>query len=160
MPILSNPRHERFAQELAKGTETGEAYRIAGFKSNDGNARRLKQDEAVKKRVEALLLERAEIHERGLERAIERVALSKEWVINRLIENVEKAMQARCVTDDDGNPVGEYKYDGSVANKALELLGKEMGMFVERTENVNINHDISGELPTDEEWEQEHATRQ
>lgn len=159
MPVLSNPRHERFAQELAKGTEAGEAYRQAGFKPNPGNARRLKLDEAVKKRVEALLLERAEIHERGLERAIERVALSKEWVITKLVENVDRAMRARCVTDDEGQPVGEYKYDGSVANKALELLGKELGMFIDRSENVNLNHEVSDKPLTEDEWAAEHRVQ-
>jgi hypothetical protein len=29
---------------------------------------------------------------------------------------------------------GEYVYNGSVANKALELLGKEFGMFIDRKE--------------------------
>ena len=29
---------------------------------------------------------------------------------------------------------GENVYNGSVANKALELLGKELGMFIDRKE--------------------------
>ena len=29
---------------------------------------------------------------------------------------------------------GQYVYNGSVANKALELLGKELGMFIDRKE--------------------------
>jgi hypothetical protein len=33
-----------------------------------------------------------------------------------------------------GQEIGEYTYNGSVANKALELLGKEIGMFVDRKE--------------------------
>lgn len=156
MPILSNARHERFAQELAKGTEAGEAYKIAGFKPNPGNARRLKLDEAVRKRVEAILIERSKIHEKGLERAIERVALTKEWVIERLVENANRAMQAEAVMR-DGQPSGEYRYEGSVANRALELLGKELGMFVERSENVNINHDVSDKPLSEDEWEAQHA---
>ena len=158
MPILANARHEVFAQEIAKGTEAGEAYVKAGFKANGGNARRLKLDEAVKKRVEAILSERSMVHEKGLERAIERTALSKEWVIEGLIENVDRAMQAVEVKDHKGHGTGEYKYDGSVANQALNLLGKELGMFVEKSESHNFNHAISGDLPTDEQWEQEHAT--
>ena len=43
-------------------------------------------------------------------------------------------MQAQAVLDAKGNPTGEYTYNGSVANRALELLGKEQGMFVERKE--------------------------
>jgi hypothetical protein len=29
------------------------------------------------------------------------------------------------VLDRDGRPTGEYRYEGQVANKALELLGKK-----------------------------------
>jgi phage terminase small subunit len=34
MPVLSNPKHERFAQELAKGKTADEAYQLAGCKPN------------------------------------------------------------------------------------------------------------------------------
>jgi len=90
-------------------------------------------------------------------RAVERIGLSKQWVIERLIENANRAMQAVPVCDGDG-PTGEYKYDGAVANKALELLGKEVGMFIDRAEIVSIVHAVSPELPTPDEWEREHVT--
>jgi hypothetical protein len=32
------------------------------------------------------------------------------------------------------NPIGQYSYQGVVANKALELLGKEIGMFQMKNE--------------------------
>jgi len=38
VPPLDNPRWERFAQELAKGKTACEAYVLAGYKANDGNA--------------------------------------------------------------------------------------------------------------------------
>lgn len=38
---------------------------------------------------------------------------------------------------------GEYRCDGAVANRALELPGKEIGMFVDRAEVKNINFDVS-----------------
>ena len=40
--------------------------------------------------------------------------------------------------------------DGSVANRALELLGKELGMFVEHSENRNVNYTISPEMAGDD----------
>src|SRR5260370_20339609 len=52
------------------------------------------------------------------QKAIEQVALSKEWVLARLIDNGTKALEAK-----EGSPV---------ANLALELLGRELGMFIER----------------------------
>ena len=54
MPVLSNSRHERFAQELAKGETADAAYVTAGFKANRGNATRLKANESVVARVEEI----------------------------------------------------------------------------------------------------------
>ncbi len=56
----------------------------------------------------------------------EELNLDHEWVLRRLIENVERAMQTEPVRDRDGNPTGEYVYEGAVANRALELLGKHL----------------------------------
>jgi phage terminase small subunit len=38
--LLANPRYERFAQALALGKTATEAYALAGYKANDGNASR------------------------------------------------------------------------------------------------------------------------
>lgn len=54
MPPLKNARHERFAQELAKGKSATEAYALAGFKSNDGNAARLKGNDRILQRLSEL----------------------------------------------------------------------------------------------------------
>jgi phage terminase small subunit len=162
MPALENPKHERFAQELAKGIAADKAYEAAGFKPNRGNAATLKQKESISNRVTELLSEREAIHAQATADAIKSTALTKEWVIETLKENVARAMQATEVKRADGTGTGEYQYQGSVANRALELLGKELGMFVDRavTENVNTNYVVSGE-PVDnvEEWEAEFAPK-
>lgn len=54
MPVLKNTKHERFAQELAKGKTADEAYALAGYTENRGNASRLKANESVLRRVEEL----------------------------------------------------------------------------------------------------------
>lgn len=54
MPVLSNPRHEAFAHALAKGKTADEAYALAGFKPNRGNATRLKANDSIRARVEEL----------------------------------------------------------------------------------------------------------
>jgi hypothetical protein len=41
-------------------------------------------------------------------------------------------MQAEAVTDREGNETGEYQYAGAVANRALELLGKHLGLFPDK----------------------------
>jgi hypothetical protein len=40
-------------------------------------------------------------------------------------------MQAESVLDQDGTPVGEFRYQSNVANKALELIGRAIGVFVD-----------------------------
>jgi phage terminase small subunit len=53
-------------------------------------------------------------------KAAKAALLSKTWVIEKLVENANVAMERR---------------EGAVANRALELLGKELGMFIERSEH-------------------------
>lgn len=54
MPVLPNPRHESFAQALAKGKTADEAYALAGFKPNRGNAATLKAKQSILDRVAEL----------------------------------------------------------------------------------------------------------
>jgi hypothetical protein len=65
----------------------------AGYKPNRGNATTLKANQSVSKRVEELQAV-----------AAEKTILSKKWVIERLIENVERTMQAEPVRDREGTP--------------------------------------------------------
>lgn len=60
-----------------------------------------------------------------------RTELSQDWIIEKLRENTDRALQAVAV-EIEGEAVGEYRYEGSVANRALELLGKHLGMFADR----------------------------
>jgi phage terminase small subunit len=57
--LLKRPRHERFAQELASGKSADEAYVLAGFTANRGNASRLKANESIEARVEEILSQAA-----------------------------------------------------------------------------------------------------
>jgi phage terminase small subunit len=141
MPVLTNPRWERFAQEMAKGKSNTAAYVEAGFKARANsaavNANKLLKNPNVSGRVAELLAERDRMHIAATEKATERLSIDRGWVIGKLVENVERAMQAVPVTrKENGEEVGtgEYRYEGSVANRALELLGKELGMFIDRKE--------------------------
>ena len=134
MPALTNPKHEMFAQGLASGKIAEEAHRLAGYKASRSGASQLKQNINISKRVAEILVEREFIHSQATADAVKSVGLTKGWVIETLMENVAKAMQAKAMTNEDGEAIGEFQYQGSVANKALELLGKEVGMFIDRKE--------------------------
>lgn len=51
MPVLQNARHERFAQELAKGRSQADAYVEAGYRSSRSAAARLAADVNICERV-------------------------------------------------------------------------------------------------------------
>jgi hypothetical protein len=85
-------------------------------------------------RVSELLREREVANRQVLALAVDKAAVSKTWILERLKETVERAMTVKPVLDKAGVPTGVYEYNGFVANKALELLGREIGMFVERHE--------------------------
>lgn len=52
-------------------------------------------------------------------------------MLQTLKDNVERAMQSKPVLDRKGEPTGEYVYDGAVANRGLELLGRHLSLFPE-----------------------------
>ena len=57
-------------------------------------------------------------------------------MLERLEKNYERAMQEEPILDRDGNSTGEYKYQGMVANKALELIGRHLAMFTDKHQDV------------------------
>lgn len=117
MPILRNARHERFCQAIVSGQVPEKAYETAGFKRNRGNAHTLKQRQIVSNRIAELLAEMEAQRKREVNRASEKAAVTKADVLRMLVEDREMARQK--------NQLGP-------AVRAAELLGKELGMFIDR----------------------------
>lgn len=67
--------------------------------------------------------------------------LSREWIVMNLVAIYQRAAQSVQVLDRKGKPTGEYRFDGQTALKALEMLGKEAGMFGQR-----VTHDVSQDV--------------
>jgi phage terminase small subunit len=114
---LANARHESFCHGLARGLPASVAFVEAGYSANDGNACRLNGNEKVKIRVAEL----KEIVQKMQNLSSHRVVLTKSWVLEQLIGVV---LDARS----------QDRPDSAGANKALHLLGLELGMYVERQE--------------------------
>lgn len=74
MPILDNPRHEKYAQELAKGASQGDAYVAAGYARNDSHASRLARNGKVAARVAELQAAGAEKAEIDIARVLSELA--------------------------------------------------------------------------------------
>lgn len=60
---------------------------------------------------------------------IEEFAMNRKFILSQLFTIYERAMEAEPVRDKDGVPTGEYKADFRTALKAVELMGRENGMF-------------------------------
>jgi hypothetical protein len=54
MPAIKNPKHELFAQALAKGMSQVDAYEAAGYEPDMPNAQRLTRNDKVQTRVREL----------------------------------------------------------------------------------------------------------
>jgi phage terminase small subunit len=119
---LKNARHERFAQELAKGNTQAEAYMLAGY-SVTGNvaeaaASRLLRDVKIADRV-------AEIKARVAENAETRAAIDAAWVLKKAAELHDKALKENQL---------------SVAKGALDIIGKHVDVqaFREQVEHRGL----------------------
>ena len=121
---LTNGKHEHFAHLVTKGESPARAYVLCGYSEHGAlqSGNRLLRKADVAARVE-------ELRSAVSERQIEKITVDRAWVVTKLTENVIRAMQVEPVRDREGNPTGQYTYQGGVANKALELLGKQFGMF-------------------------------
>jgi phage terminase small subunit len=124
--ILRNPRWERFAHEIARGSTADAAYQAAGYAQSRGNASRLRAVEIVDRRVDEL----KKLVENIQKLSTHKTVLTQAFVIENLIGIV---IDARS----------QEKPDYAGANKALNLLGLELGMFVERKE-ISKTGDFDG----------------
>ena len=65
-----------------------------------------------------------------------KAGLTKEWVIQRLMWLAERSLRGKPMMDVNGKHTGEFtgKPDGPTAVRSLELLGRDIGMFIDRYE--------------------------
>ena len=109
MPVLT-PRRERFCQLIASGTPAMKAYGEAGYKPDPrgGNVFRLRHRPEIEARIEELLAKARHVEELATERAIERVALSKEALARELVPSAVSNIADYVRINDDGDPVIDF----------------------------------------------------
>jgi phage terminase small subunit len=115
MPVLANPKHELFAQELAKGRTQVQAYEKAGYKPSDSNSTKLAGRPEVQARV-------AEITGRG--------AIRAEITVAAILEELEEARSLAKKIDQPAPMVsasmGKAKLAGFLTER-VEHTGKDGG---------------------------------
>ena len=75
-----------------------------------------------------------------------------DYVVKGLLAVHERCMQQEAVMVREGGQMvesGEFKFEHSGANKSLELLGKHLGLFVEKKE---ISGPGGKPIEVDQDW--------
>jgi len=118
-------RQEKFCQEyVANGGNATNAYKAAYSTGNmkpetiNNKGYKLTKQDDIWARISEI---RKKIEEKSNVSAV--------WVRERLVEIVERCMQAEPIFDADGKPTGEYKFDSSGANKAIDTINRMQGYY-------------------------------
>ena len=134
--VLTNRKHEAFAQLYVQGKPIAESYIAAGYKdakrrSAEVCATRLLRDVTVRRRIGEL----------------QRQAVEATDITVASLLNEAAAIQR------DAARAGNH----SAAVAALTAKAKIAGLWVEKTEseNVNLNYVICDTLPSEEQWIEE-----
>ena len=130
MPILRNSRHEAFCRALAAGESASAAYQSAGFAPSYANSSRLQRRDHIRQRVNEVVDQRQRAADEAVASAAERLGLDEEWVLRNLKLNAMMAMRSG---------------DRAAANRAIELVGKRLGLFLEKKQVEISRSDDSDE---------------
>jgi phage terminase small subunit len=121
---LKNARHERFAQELAKGKSQSEAYKLAGYDATGNaaevNAARLLRNAQVSARVGQLK-----------QRAAEKVIVTVADIAQQLDEDRQFARELKQAAAAVSASMGKAKVLGLLEDKSkvdITTAGKPLGI--------------------------------
>ncbi len=117
---LPNPKHERFAQNIAAGMALQDAYRDAGYPGVAGNGRRLRNEDAVWLRIEWL---KKEIGKRVIEATValqvEKIKLST-YTRDDALREADDAMRLAMSLGQSGQAVLAVRLKCQIAGVPLE----------------------------------------
>lgn len=125
MAELENKRYERFCQEYIIDYNGTKAAIRAGY--SEASAR--KQGSRLLTNVDILARVRELQHEQ-----VERLAVTQDFVVLQLMETYQRCLEETPVLKFDPDTgqmeeTGKFQFDSKGALRALELLGKHLGMY-------------------------------
>ena len=138
MSVLDNPRHERFAQNLASGMTQDAAYEAAGYNKSTSAAARLSADVRICERVASLLDKGAKQTEsalsakqRFIERAYEKAAAALESVTLATAQDVKALLDSALAADKD-----QRVTDGGISDRTASVAdgARRAGQLVDQLE--------------------------
>ena len=125
-------KQEAFAQLLAEGKDAASAYITAGYRPNQPASSKLARSPKIVERVEEILSRRQAIQDEVDLKVATKLSVSKQWVMAMLRQTAERCLETKPLLDKHGKFSGRLTHMPSAGIRALELLGKEMGMFIDR----------------------------
>ena len=137
------PKQQRFVEEYLIDLNATQAYIRAGYavKSED-----------VAAATASKLLRNAKVQEaiqEAQKKLSERTGITQEYVLSNIQKVIERCMQHEAVQARDGSPLlvegpegdlaclFEFKETGAL--KGLELLGRHLGLFVDKVQHTGAN---------------------
>lgn len=139
MAVEMTNKQKMFVKEYVKDLNASQAAIRAGY--SEDTAKQIGYENLTKPYIQEAI--QKEIDDRT-----KKVEISAEYVLGSLKQIADRCMQAEEVMKYDSEvkdyvSVGEYKFDPSGANKSLELLGKYLKMWTDKTETENKNTNVN-----------------
>ena len=138
------PKQARFVEEYLVDLNATQAAIRAGY--SEKTARQVASENLSKPYIQEAVAQAP--RERS-----ERTKVDQDWVIERLIAIHDAAMGAHPVYDKEGEEKG-FTFNPNAANRALELLGRHLGMFTDRLDlggTLGIRHEDALEVLTEDQ---------
>jgi len=154
MPILKNPKHERFAQQLAQGKTADEAYQLAGYRENRGNAARMKANDSIVSRVAEIQGKGADKAELSVERVLREIQAMAFYDPASLVETAIKKPQdigklpeevRRSIVGWSWDRQGKFVIKLADKSKALDQLARHLSIYNDKLD-VNLTEGLAERL--------------
>ena len=128
-------KQEMFCREYIIDLNATQASLRAGY--SEKTAQRIGSENLSKPLIQARVAEL-------MQERTERVQIDADWVLKSAKQVFDRCMQQEDVTDREGGSTGEWKFEHSGANKALEIIGKhvKVNAFQKEESKTNENQTI------------------
>jgi phage terminase small subunit len=138
-----NPKQLRFCQEYVIDSNGTQAAIRAGYSVKTA------QEQSSRLLLNVIIQEKI----KSLEKTVaERLGITHEYVLKNFQAIADRCMQAEevMVKGPGGQMVGtgEYRFDSTGANRALELIGKHLTMFTEKIDHSNKDGTLKPAAPS------------
>ncbi len=142
---LRNPKHEQYCLARVQGMSVMEAYGFVGYSTKSATgAYRLENHDEVKNRQSLLKTKKAD---EMIKQEVAHAAVDRADVIESIRDTRRKALEGVPVLNTKGSATGAMRVDLAQANKANELLGKTIGLFVDVTREETFDEELDGKTP-------------